>query len=74
MEIKAKNININNSEIVSDNVWPSHSWNHTGWKGGRRTIRLDAGNRMSLIDSRITGKSLSDIGRMQIELEGALLD
>jgi len=70
VEIKAKNINVNNSEVVSHNVWPSHNWNSTGWEGGKRTIRLDARDQMSLVDSRITGNSLSDIGRMQIELEG----
>ncbi|MBT7909075.1 MAG: filamentous hemagglutinin N-terminal domain-containing protein, partial [Verrucomicrobia bacterium] len=73
VEIKAKNINVNNSEVVSHNVWPSHNWSDTGWEGGKRTIRLDARDQMSLVDSRITGNSLSDIGRMQIELEGTSL-
>ncbi len=71
VEIKAKHININNSEIVSHNVWPAHDWNDTGWEEGKRTIRLDARDQISLVDSRITGNSLSDIGRMQIELKGA---
>ncbi|MCS5661858.1 MAG: filamentous hemagglutinin N-terminal domain-containing protein, partial [Dehalococcoidia bacterium] len=73
VELNAKHININNSEIVSHNVWPSHEWNYTGWEEGKRTILLDARDQMSLVDSRITGNSLSDIGRMQIKLVGAVL-
>ena len=73
VELNAKHININNSEIVSHNVWPSHNWNSTGWEEGKRTIRLDGRDQISLVDSRITGNSLSDIGRMQIELVGAVL-
>jgi len=69
IDVKSKDITISNSKITSENIRPEYWPHHAGYNNGERKILLDASKSVSLVDSRISGYTLSENGRMKIKID-----